>query len=157
MYPKPFSKFLNRAFLPFWKDWTSFMLSTMLIYERSNQEREVFNSLKSFWIRLTVQNLEPNHNLLMLISQLYFSMVHFSKLPFYIETLFKYGRKFTIYLGEWRCQVTSSSFNADDALSSRLARLVVRIPPSDPRIYFNGQFPNREVNHYLLLGQRTSL
>ena len=51
------------------------------------------------------------------------------------------------FSGEWRCQVTSSSYFDDDALSSRPVRLVVRIPPSEPRIYYNGQFLNKEVNN----------
>ena len=37
--------------------------------------------------------------------------------------------------GEWRCQVTSSSYQAGDGLSSEPARLVVRQPPDQPRIF----------------------
>ena len=52
-------------------------------------------------------------------------------------------------LGEWKCQVTSSSYDSDDALSSIPARLVVRIPPADPQIYRNGRLMNTEVKFYL--------
>ncbi|XP_046443762.1 kin of IRRE-like protein 1 isoform X6 [Daphnia pulex] len=36
--------------------------------------------------------------------------------------------------GEWECQVTASSFDAQDALTSDPARLVVRVPPSPPQL-----------------------
>ena len=49
------------------------------------------------------------------------------------------------FLGEWKCQVTSSSYDSDDALSSNPARLVVRIPPTDPQIYRKGRLMNTEV------------
>ena len=51
-----------------------------------------------------------------------------------------------LILGEWKCQVTSSSFDSGDALSSRPARLVVRIPPEDPQIYYKGQLMNDKVS-----------
>ncbi|CAL4122568.1 unnamed protein product, partial [Meganyctiphanes norvegica] len=34
--------------------------------------------------------------------------------------------------GGWECQVTASSFTADDALSSKIAQLAVRVAPSPP-------------------------
>ena len=55
-----------------------------------------------------------------------------------------------VLLGEWKCQVTSSSYDSDDALSSRPARLVVRIPPEDPQIYYNGRLMNNEVSRLFL-------
>ena len=48
--------------------------------------------------------------------------------------------------GGWRCQVTSSSYTADDALSSKVAKLVVRIPPTDPRLFFDGGIIDSQVN-----------
>eukprot|EP00094_Tigriopus_californicus_P003980 TCALIF_03833-PA protein Name:"Similar to KIRREL3 Kin of IRRE-like protein 3 (Homo sapiens)" AED:0.15 eAED:0.16 QI:0/0.28/0.12/1/1/1/8/0/621 len=39
--------------------------------------------------------------------------------------------------GDWRCQVTASSYTANDALSSTVGRLIVRIPPSEPRLFYN--------------------
>jgi len=37
--------------------------------------------------------------------------------------------------GTWECQVTSSSYQAGDGLSSNPIKLVVRQPPGEPRIY----------------------
>ena len=53
--------------------------------------------------------------------------------------------------GEWKCQVTSSSYDSDDALSSRPARLVVRIPPEDPQIYYKGRLMNNKVSTLLYI------
>jgi len=54
---------------------------------------------------------------------------------------------------EWVCQVSPSSFDSDDALSSRPARLIVRIPPSAPRIYHEGQFLTDETNLQVTAGK----
>ena len=51
--------------------------------------------------------------------------------------------------GEWKCQVTSSSYDSDDALSSKPARLVVRIPPEDPQIYYKGRLMTDNVSIYI--------
>ena len=56
------------------------------------------------------------------------------------------SNKISIFSADWVCQVSPSSFDADDALSSRSARLIVRIPPMAPRIYYDGQFLNTEVS-----------
>ncbi|CAG0880543.1 unnamed protein product [Cyprideis torosa] len=40
--------------------------------------------------------------------------------------------------GDWECQVTASTYQSKDALTSRPARLVVRVPPQTPIIEFNG-------------------
>ncbi|XP_021944481.1 kin of IRRE-like protein 3 isoform X3 [Folsomia candida] len=40
--------------------------------------------------------------------------------------------------GEWECQVTASDFQAQDALTSRPVKLVVRVPPNAPQIEYNG-------------------
>ena len=37
--------------------------------------------------------------------------------------------------GDWECQVTKSSYEAGDGLSSEAAKLVVRQPPSDPQVF----------------------
>ena len=47
-------------------------------------------------------------------------------------------RLVTLVSGEWRCQVTAGSYEDDDALSSKRARLVVRVPPQGPRIFHDG-------------------
>ncbi|XP_066948051.1 irregular chiasm C-roughest protein-like isoform X2 [Macrobrachium rosenbergii] len=36
--------------------------------------------------------------------------------------------------GDWECQVTASAFTAQDALTSRIAQLVVRVAPSRPQM-----------------------
>lgn len=59
--------------------------------------------------------------------------------------------------GEWKCQVTSSSFDADDALSSKAAKLIVRIPPAEPRIYYNGQFLSEEKDLSVKAGEAARL
>ena len=41
--------------------------------------------------------------------------------------------------GLWECQVSQSSYQTNDGLSSSPAQLVVRHPPSQPRIYADGQ------------------
>ncbi|CAG5045300.1 unnamed protein product [Parnassius apollo] len=40
--------------------------------------------------------------------------------------------------GQWQCQVTSSSYDVQDALSSPPAKLAVRTRPQSPKILFNG-------------------
>ncbi|GLV42586.1 uncharacterized protein CBL_03325 [Carabus blaptoides fortunei] len=40
--------------------------------------------------------------------------------------------------GFWECQVTASDFTTQDALTSQPVRLVVRVPPQQPRIEYNG-------------------
>ena len=41
--------------------------------------------------------------------------------------------------GMWECQVTPSSYQTHDGLSSAPAQLVVRHPPAEPRIYTDGR------------------
>ena len=41
--------------------------------------------------------------------------------------------------GMWECQVSQSSYQANDGLSSEPAQLVVRHPPAEPRIYTDGR------------------
>ena len=41
--------------------------------------------------------------------------------------------------GMWECQVSQSSYQTNDGLSSEPAQLVVRHPPSEPRIYTDGR------------------
>ena len=41
--------------------------------------------------------------------------------------------------GMWECQVSQSSYQTNDGLSSSPAQLVVRHPPTQPRIYADGQ------------------
>ena len=50
-----------------------------------------------------------------------------------------------IFSGEWTCQVTPSTFDSDDGLASKSATLVVRNPPDDPQIYFQGQRLDSQV------------
>ena len=73
--------------------------------------------------------------------------LYFSISVFCNRSVFNYIAK---NLGEWKCQVTSSSYDSDDALSSRPARLVVRIPPEDPQIYYRGRILNDEVSTSLM-------
>ena len=50
--------------------------------------------------------------------------------------------------GMWECQVTQSSYQTNDGLSSAPAQLVVRHPPAQPRIYADGRtfVSEREVS-----------
>ena len=50
--------------------------------------------------------------------------------------------------GMWECQVTQSSYQTNDGLSSAPAQLVVRHPPAEPRIYTDGRtfVTEREVS-----------
>ncbi|KAK4288357.1 hypothetical protein Pmani_038607 [Petrolisthes manimaculis] len=41
--------------------------------------------------------------------------------------------------GGWECQVTASAFTAQDALTSRVARLVVRVAPNRPQMEVDKQ------------------
>jgi len=60
--------------------------------------------------------------------------------------------------GDWRCQVTPSSFDQDDALSSTSARLTVRIPPDGPKIFFKGRMVSRDgVNLTVKSGEEVDL
>ena len=64
----------------------------------------------------------------------------------YEQSILKMKRgKIPFFSADWVCQVSPSSFDADDALSSRSARLIVRIPPMAPRIYHDGEFLTAEV------------
>ena len=51
----------------------------------------------------------------------------------------------TLKIGEWTCQVTPSKFDVDDGLASKSAKFVVRNPPDDPRIYFEGRSLDLQV------------
>ena len=51
----------------------------------------------------------------------------------------------TLKIGEWTCQVTPSEFDVDDGLASKSAKFVVRNPPDDPRIYFEGRSLDLQV------------
>ncbi|ODM98937.1 Kin of IRRE-like protein 3 [Orchesella cincta] len=42
--------------------------------------------------------------------------------------------------GEWECQLTASDFAAQDALTSRPMKLVVRVPPNAPQVEYNGTY-----------------
>eukprot|EP00095_Tigriopus_kingsejongensis_P010153 maker-scaffold575_size133042-snap-gene-0.26 protein:Tk10153 transcript:maker-scaffold575_size133042-snap-gene-0.26-mRNA-1 annotation:"hypothetical protein DAPPUDRAFT_54063" len=50
--------------------------------------------------------------------------------------------------GEWQCQVTASAYTTDDALSSESGRVVVRIPPAEPRIFHDESQADNEVTHH---------
>ena len=53
--------------------------------------------------------------------------------------------------GMWECQVTGSSYQTHDGLSSAPAKLVVRHPPAEPRIYTDGKtFSSSQLNLTLL-------
>ncbi|XP_068629248.1 irregular chiasm C-roughest protein-like [Battus philenor] len=57
------------------------------------------------------------------------------------------GAKLHMDNGNWQCQVTHSSFDMQDALSSPPAALVVRAEPESPGILFNGTLvePNQKI------------
>lgn len=52
--------------------------------------------------------------------------------------------------GMWECQVTQSSYQTHDGLSSAPAQLVVRHPPAEPRIYTDGKTFSSELKLSLL-------
>uniref|UniRef100_A0A0K2SZJ5 Ig-like domain-containing protein n=2 Tax=Lepeophtheirus salmonis TaxID=72036 RepID=A0A0K2SZJ5_LEPSM len=55
--------------------------------------------------------------------------------------------------GMWECQVSPSTYDANDALSSNPARLIVRVPPSDPRIYYDDQYLTSEPSIHIPAGR----
>ena len=60
--------------------------------------------------------------------------------------------------GEWECQVTQSSYQTHDGLSSAPAQLVVRHPPAQPRIYTDGRtFSSSDLSLSLLAEQEQVL